>query len=188
MCVCVFVCTFWKKKRKMSGGVNLSNFTNNVANGRALINEHYDAQIGKLDAYVDEVSARADSADVGSGEKEKYAQIREYAKAFRVKAIDEIKRVREKNLKHCETLWSSTETDLGLKFGVRLKHNESVFDKTNRTTVVSKTDLIKRELFSKIFCFVVNVAGVRDMYNLKIDYILIVIEFFLNPTHISILE
>lgn len=97
--------------------------------------------------------------------------------------------MRDTNIKHCETLWSSTETDLGAKFGVRLKHNESVFDKTNRAApAVSKIDLIKRELFSKIFCFVVNVAEVRGLFRLKIDYVLVVIEFFLNPAQISILE
>lgn len=173
----------------------MNTFTNSVANGKALINEHYDSQVNALNTYVDELEAKPeqlddDEGDLDIGEARKRcasAEQKKYAKAFRSKAVEEIRRVREKNLKHCETLWSSTETDLGAKFGVRLKHNESVFDKTNKSTV-SKIDLIKRELFSKIFSFVVNVASLRDSYRLKIDYILIVTEFYLSPTQISILE
>lgn len=179
--------------------INLNNFTNNVANGRALINEHYDAQASLLNAYVDELNAKPDRIDeeaeaedtgdfVPMSRRCAPPELKQYAKSFRTKVFEEIKRVKEKNLKHCETLWSSTETDLGAKFGVRLRHNESVFDKNAHKSTVSKIDLIKRELFTKIFCFVVNVAPVRDMYRLKIDYILVVVEFYLSPSQILILQ
>lgn len=184
----------------MNNNVNLNNFTSSVANGRALITEHYDAQEILLNAYVEGVLAKPEQIDedndndeagefVPASKRCASAELKQYAKAFRAKAFEEIKRVKEKNLKHCETLWSSTETDLGLKFGVRLRHNESVFDKNAAPkSTVSKLELIKRELFSKIFCFVVNVAPVRDMYRLKIDYVLVVVEFFLSPSQISILQ
>lgn len=180
--------------------INLNNFTSNVANGRAMINEHYDAQESLLNTYVDELNAKPDHINEDEAESDGTAEfipmsrrcappeLKKYAKSFRSKAFEEIKRVKEKNLKHCETLWSSTETDLGVKFGVRLRHNESVFDKNAHKSTVSKIDLIKRELFTKIFCFVVNVAPVRDMYRLKIDYILVVVEFYLSPSQVLILQ
>lgn len=177
-------------------GVNLNNFTSNVANGRTLINEHYDAQLILLNPYVNELDSRPEKLDddnetefdpISMKSKIASPELKKYAKAFRAKAIDEMNRVKDINMKHCETLWSSSETDLGSKFGVRLKHNESVFDKSNKSPV-SKLELIKRELFSKSFCFVLNLAPVRDMYRLKIDFILVVIEFYLNPTQICILQ
>lgn len=56
--------------------VNLNNFTSNVANGRALINEHYNAQIAKLDLYLEGLNSDPATDDA----TEKLAQLRQYAK------------------------------------------------------------------------------------------------------------
>lgn len=170
--------------------LNMNNFTNNVANGRLLITEHYDQQINALDVYLKDLTEKPETASTDADGKEiafVTADVKQYASAFRVKAIEEIKRVQQENLKHCETLWNTTETDVGLKFGIRLKHSESIWDKTHKSSV-SRMDLIKRELFSKIFCFVVNLKDVKAQFKLKIDFILLVIDFYLNPAQVAFLE